>query len=377
MIDCRTLETVRTALESELQAQALSVNYVDPPPYDIYVAASALQKSIRRGDLQTAIESSRRLFTDDEPRFWRRLTTIAFEDIGLGNTKIVSQLVAVAANKRWRLEHGGSWHVAHYLLTRLCASPKDRTTDDLLVVVDLLPSLTMHRRTLGSASSPALARTLEEAMTIEEQATAIWYLMGTRRHRSNTLVQREGDPSAVWETFANMFRDETLIEVSRFGAIRGAGLLAAFLPLIERWACPQATVEVREPLPQSPRIAGGPSYALDWHTRPGRIAIRWFNQRCKEWGRFLAQHVSRDKWDIATGDTIFRVEGGLVNRRLSWPCGDRIRAIAHTIVPGLPPSLARDARHILEANLDLLDSVRREVSEQNLPPITPTYRSQK
>ena len=57
---------------------------VEPLPCDRWLAASALQKAIRRGDALTAQRAVRTLYRYDPRSACRRLLVIAREDIGIG-----------------------------------------------------------------------------------------------------------------------------------------------------------------------------------------------------------------------------------------------------------------------------------------------------
>ena len=57
---------------------------INPLRCDRWLALSAMQKSIRRGDGLTAQRALATLYRDDPSSTWRRLLIIACEDIGIG-----------------------------------------------------------------------------------------------------------------------------------------------------------------------------------------------------------------------------------------------------------------------------------------------------
>src|SRR5258708_39133867 len=69
-----------------------------PPaaPVDVWVAASGLQKGIRRGDAQAALACAMTLLLHDPDRLWRRLSGIAIEDIGIAGLTTATQVIAVS-----------------------------------------------------------------------------------------------------------------------------------------------------------------------------------------------------------------------------------------------------------------------------------------
>ena len=61
-----------------------ALNAIDPLRCDRWLALSAMQKSIRRGDGLTAQRALRTLYQHDPSSTWRRLLIIACEDVGIG-----------------------------------------------------------------------------------------------------------------------------------------------------------------------------------------------------------------------------------------------------------------------------------------------------
>ena len=63
---------------------------------DRWVLASLLQKAIRRGQCELALGASLKLLEIDPSRLWRRLMTVALEDVGVGDLDVALDLVAVS-----------------------------------------------------------------------------------------------------------------------------------------------------------------------------------------------------------------------------------------------------------------------------------------
>jgi len=60
-----------------------------PLAADRYIALSALQKAIRRGNEDLALRAAANLMINGPKAIWRRLGIIAFEDIGVANIDAV------------------------------------------------------------------------------------------------------------------------------------------------------------------------------------------------------------------------------------------------------------------------------------------------
>jgi replication-associated recombination protein RarA len=67
-----------------------------------WIASSALQKALRRGDTAIAQRAAFALHPDDRSATWRRLIAIAFEDIGPADVDVVLETVAIATLPEWR-----------------------------------------------------------------------------------------------------------------------------------------------------------------------------------------------------------------------------------------------------------------------------------
>src|SRR5215471_15502303 len=73
---------------------------------DKWIASSALQKSIRRGHAELALRAAARFRELDPAGVWRRLISIAFEDVGAAKPDALIDTVAIATAADWRAKHG-------------------------------------------------------------------------------------------------------------------------------------------------------------------------------------------------------------------------------------------------------------------------------
>ena len=113
---------------------------------DPWVISSLLQKSIRRGEIEIARRAALTFFKLKGSAIWRRLTVIAFEDIGIGSIDALTMIVAAADDSAWRKNHGGDLKLAVHLAGVLSEAPKDRSADYLCDAKDHPCSLASRRR---------------------------------------------------------------------------------------------------------------------------------------------------------------------------------------------------------------------------------------
>ncbi len=93
---------------------------------DRYIALSALQKAIRRGEEELALRAAMNLMIGGPHAIWRRLGIIAFEDVGVANIDVVGWVTVVIGKPEVRKRLGGEWKVADFLIRNLCRSAKCR-----------------------------------------------------------------------------------------------------------------------------------------------------------------------------------------------------------------------------------------------------------
>src|SRR3989449_2228136 len=94
--------------------------------YPFGTVASALQKEVRRGDLEGAVYWGLILYEASPQYAWKRVLVTAAEDIGFGDPEVVAKVCSMAA--AWKVAKEGSWYVSPQLFTMavvmLCRAQK-------------------------------------------------------------------------------------------------------------------------------------------------------------------------------------------------------------------------------------------------------------
>ena len=91
----------------------------DPLTVTPWIAMSALQKAIRRGQDGLAQRAAATLLSTSPERLWRRCGCIAFEDIGVADLDTVAIVTAALAGKKIRASLGGEWRVASFIVSKM------------------------------------------------------------------------------------------------------------------------------------------------------------------------------------------------------------------------------------------------------------------
>lgn len=190
---------------------------VSPLPVSAFVAASLLQKAIRRGDVDRAISAAATLLVSDPVRLWRRLGGIAFEDVGLADPCAVGFVTVMLAGKRVRSSLGGEWRVASLLVRLLAEAPKCRAADDLLMAIETLPALKAQRARFADLLNPQLRLIALGTGGLHERALAVAYLTGTDVKPSRHLLPRRGEPALAFDLLDELGAPLTVIALAREG----------------------------------------------------------------------------------------------------------------------------------------------------------------
>jgi hypothetical protein len=308
-----------------------------PPPFphaDPYLLNSAMQKAIRRGDLAIARRAGHQLLRLDRQRLWRRLMTVALEDIGIASVETAAELVTISTLPAARRLLGGDPHALDIALTRACRTVKDRTGDHFGSIIGREPVDEADRTVLGTASSNALLAIIASS-----------HLPWTRRLRAAVIASgRTDDPGrsaavgidAVFAVFRDLGVPELLLAACAAYAARQRDALPVFVPLARVLfspGCIGTPQIITQDHSKTELIGELPDYAFDpVNTRLGRRAVDLFLRA------YLMKPPCTPRMVAAC---LWNAESAACDRTLSWPLGEAIRKRAYAadlLVHGLPLS---------------------------------------
>ena len=263
--------------ELELFSHSRTLDPIKPLPCDRWVALSALQKSIRRGDTETAQRALTSLYRDDPSSTWRRLLIIACEDVGIGALGAVIVTATRCANAKAFRERGREEAAALATAQMLAEAPKDRSADLLFAVVLRDPALeTMRSRCRSVSIARRLEFVADPTLSLPERALAVWHSSGVESRGEQRVGP--GDLDALMRIYAELGVPGRLLEAIAVAVKKAREPFVLLLPLLWLAAAGSETELLDSPLTPSSLINGVPLYALDKHTRLGRQAIRRFAQ---------------------------------------------------------------------------------------------------
>ena len=329
-----------------------------PMPCDRYIARSALQKGIRRGEVQIARRALANLIDTSAASIWRHLIIIAMEDVGAVGIDILARVVSASRAQRWRDDHGGDWAVASLLVEQMAQSSHCQAACDLQLHALYSPDLEQARASSQDHDIGALLAILRNtSLDIKDRAVAALAVGGGLLERQNLR-----DAGAAFCTMAKLGRASHVAALCQAAWRITRNPMALTLPLVwQDWSAnSEHALRDDEALPTT-MIAYVPAYALDQYTRVGRPVARALLQRAPELQTLLTESgVAPDQHQRVVGDLIFLVDGSIVKQRVLWPEGERLRQPHRVMLETacLSPSLLTEATRLLAVRASEFDQLR-------------------
>lgn len=326
---------------------------IPPPPMSPWMAASLLQKAIRRGDVPRTQLAASSLMATDPTRFWRRLGVIAFEDIGLANLPLVGQVTVALRGKTYRRAFGGDARVAIGLATDLARSPKNRAADDLLCVLTDHPMIPRLTRKMTAMSEGQLLDVVVGSTDVVKRCVAAQIFAINCNSPLHKVAAMLTDASGVCPSVAWL-------------VVNGWTRTRTMLPLLVGLLTQENELKQPNPddqMPDEVKIAGMPGWALDMFTREGKEAIRRLMAGDSDVARY-----ARDTFPYAgrtrlLGEAVFRVESGLLRHRRDGPMGQRLRSQMERECLGIEIDQADTLLKLMRSAIPELNACRIAIME--------------
>jgi hypothetical protein len=197
------------------------------------------------------------------------------------------------------------------------------------------------------------------------RAIALTFATGTDRFRVPNMRVRKGNLPYVFQTMIETGFPFCVLETVRPGFARMREPLPIFVALVARDISPRSSgyepTEKADDILPTTMIGDVPEWALDWYTRPGRVAIRAFLKRDTPTTRWIEKHVAPRHRAEFLGGLVFRTQGGLLRRRLQWPTGQHLRQMMEIEANGFGVDDASEVLDLLRNDLPVLTEERRHV----------------
>jgi hypothetical protein len=325
-----------------------------------YLAMALLQKAVRRGRVDLALQAAATLLLDAPDRLWRRCGCAAFEEIGVADPEVVGLVTAALGGKRIRAELGGEWAVASFIVEMMAKANKCRSSDDLLMNVELNPAFADARREQAELSDDDLREIVLSSVDLHERALALWLLIGTDRRPSRHLPVRRGQPALAFDVLHELSIPPTMVEIAREGFRKTGEVLCPFVGLLMSVRPTEPGIIKDDEFAPEIMIGEIPSWSLDVYSREGRAAYaRFLETDCRS-ARWIRGHVPPGKQIALLGHVVFRLEGGVVRNRMRWQLADELRRQVDVECAGIESSDAIELLRLVSADIPTLNHVRAE-----------------
>lgn len=327
---------------------------------DPWAASSLLQKSIRRGEVKLALRAAATLHQYRGHGIWRRLASIALEDVGIADLQLVSELVRLSTDAA-RQNVETSPHVLADVVRRLAAAPKDRSADYLFCAATKLATALDDRRAFeGLSFDEKLSIATHDFEPLTRRAVATLSACTTYKG-GKLLVQKEAS-----RTFVAGFERVPDNLLNSMMLLTGQHSHPFGLMLVLVWSQYEFTGGAsgysRPPLPQTEHINGLPLYTFDKHTAVGKKTIPKLAEQCPSVRDALARWVPRDRWAEVTLMAAFYVDAAPVAHRLEWFASELLEFAgfhADMTSAGCVWAGAKPVMECVEDSLAVLNHLRR------------------
>jgi hypothetical protein len=296
---------------------------------DPWSASSLLQKAIRRSEVELARSAARTLYRQRGVAVFRRLCTIAVEDIGIADAGLLHEVTRIGTDKALRAVLGSDAELIDDLTSQLALATKDRSADYLYCAATKLETALADQRELsGQTFDRLIELAVDDGAPLPRRAVA--------------ALLACTDPGEI-EGRLNADRVERLLDaisvkllpltdaVLNLARSRGEPF-CIMLPLIwSRWSYFGAEAAVAEDeLPVSEFVRGVPLYIFDKHTAVGRHAIKRFSRENDKVASALQAWVPFQCRTHVAEIAAFYADAAPVARRLDWPTGSLLKHMGST-----------------------------------------------
>lgn len=287
--------------------------------FDLYVTMSVLQKAIRLGEYQLAASAAEQMvYAGQSSALWRRLRTIAVEDVGLGDINVMAFVLWLAARADLR-DGFGSLPLARLVIGLMCRAVKSRDMADIAYWANLPGSIDHLMPGFGDARSSELVTIAsDEGQAFQTRHAAARALFPARFGMVQPWKRRSPkDRTALYEALGTPYSLSWAIERD---IAFGGDVLTSTGPIA--WALLQSSQTISagfDPFePAGTELIGGVlASSFDRHTRLGKAVLSKMLREHHPWADFFARHKQASAMDCVMRG-LFYIEGGVLRPRLSY-----------------------------------------------------------
>lgn len=366
------VKAVRSEVESVvLQQLVQAASSYQPPQFNQHrilqgnkwLAASCLQKSIRRGLVDTAHSAAAALHRIDPEYALTRLGIIAYEDIGMANPELCGQ-VLLGKRKNIRKQVGEA-QLLHYLVGQCAASVKDRTATDLLCLTIYDKHVDQLENQCRTSSPVQLAEiALDESLPLAHRASACKCLAGYRKFEDGRYEVLSAPRMTFLMDVCEGLGVSPVVQYLVKAGHNKTCYLNTILPLVQQLISHSPSLAVVEDNITTPLVGGIPAATFDKYTQTGKQAMAYFAKACASVRQFFERHPDIKPVPLL-GMLLFHIEGTLLNKSINFAGRgeilEKIESAEMAAFGLIDPLLVAELRELVQNNMDALNHARRKV----------------
>jgi hypothetical protein len=289
-----------------------------------WILSSCLQKSIRKGFCQLALQYFHELWDYDSHYAIHILSLVGIEDIGIANIDLLNDFLNEIIDIKINTTQKINQEKMIFFVEKFCNSVKDRSIYDLNLL-----SVLSENQNIEDLEKNYIDIFLNHQETIVNRFLAGWKILESTKIKNPLIAQQEKEKN--FESFLHLYEkilpNQNMIELMRkiytiYESPYGIGLGLLFY-LYQEESKNQEKVgkyqvgdfvqnEYSIRLIQNKWLIDG----IDWHTKEGKLAIAEF---CKENINLKKLNFSEDILQQLVGLLFFRCIGQQLDKRLVYP----------------------------------------------------------
>lgn len=325
-------------------------------------AASAMQKSIRRGNVLRAQFAAQILDSVDSAYIWQRLPVIAMEDIGIGGMFETAIVLTMARTKTWR-KGVGERKALMYAVSLLASAVKDRTICDFAQLMEREPMGGSFSDFGEKTADELYAISLDESQQIARRCAAAWLIHGTSFIECKTLPKIFGDK----ERYVQLVNEQPVPSLVKYLTLRGQKQvrhsMSIMYPFI--WSIIDEISVQDNQLEPTKTINGFPCETYDMYTMDGKKAFSYIAKSCPPIKKFFEDRPHITDKGKALGIISFIHEGARLDRQVVFQGSEDIYGIMmvedYQDFGIIHKEDAELLKELLLENLDELNQVRKKL----------------
>lgn len=307
---------------------------------DKWILVSCLQKSVRKGYVDLALNYAEQLYDMERAYLLYRLSIIAVEDVGLGNIDVVHDFMSTEIKKAQIEERGGKDYVLN-VVEDLASSNKDRSACDLTYLAGFYEGV--NKNTEDKSLEQLF---LSNDVSVVKRLLAGWQVLGTKRQKNPFVQKEEDDLERFIELNSKLTSNQKILEIMRSAYkfhrephFIALGLLDYLYNNELKAGGKVGNFNIGETMNKTytPQMCGYNNKWLidgfDWHTAEGKKAIFEFCKTDNELIRYLRANtkpIDEENFAHGVGTLLFRENGHCVNARLIYPSAVEILKVCIT-----------------------------------------------